>query len=193
MVNNTIKPSRWFYVIPLVLLLGAAGAGSFLFVNIMGMQNRLERGIIPGEVELTISEPGSYTVFYEFQSLLDNKSYSTGENLPDLEYQLQSLTDGTQITLKPTGSRKTSYSSSNRSGFSVFQFDIQTPGVYKFSGQYPEKGYGEKLVFAIGQKVPFGKLIGGVALTFLLGFSGVGIFIGILVIRFSSKRRLSRS
>lgn len=193
MVNNTIKPCRWFYVIPLVLLLGAAGAGSLLFVNVMGMQNRLERVIIPGEVELTLSEPGSYTVFYEFQSLLDNQSYSTGENLPDLEYQLQSLTDGTQITLRPSGSSKTTYSSPDRSGISVFQFEIGTSGVYRFSGWYPEKGHGKKLVFAIGQKVPFGKLIAGVALTFLLGFSGVGIFIGILVIRSRSKRSLSRS
>ena len=85
MGNQNAKPSRKFYLIPLACILVAVYISVSLGLSVLNMYKGLERVIMPGENIVTLAEAGNYIVFYEYQSVIDNRTYSTGEDLPNLE------------------------------------------------------------------------------------------------------------
>ena len=183
-----IRPSRWLYVISFALILGAVLVGFLIGADVLNMQDRLQRVVVPGESEITITESGEYTIFYEYQSIVNSKSFSTEKELPNLEYKLIAKTTGSQIPLTSTGSRQTTYEGPSHSGVSTFNFDIESPGIYEFSAWYLNGQNSEKVVFAIGQKLPIAKLFGSIALIFLMIIAGVIIFIVIFVKKQKAKK-----
>lgn len=37
--------------------------------------------VVPGSSNITLSQPGKYTIFYEYRSVVGNRIYSTGEEV----------------------------------------------------------------------------------------------------------------
>ena len=183
-----IKPSQWLHIIPFSLIIGAVLVGLLIDVGVLNMKDRLQRVIVPGENEIVLSESGEYTIFYEYQSIVDGKSFSTEEKLPNLEYKLIAKTTGFQIPLTSTGSRQTTYEGPSHSGVSALNFNIESPGIYEFSAWYPNGQNSEKIIFAIGQKLPIAKFFGSIALIFLMVIAGVIIFIVIFMKRQKAKK-----
>lgn len=189
MVNQNVKPSRKFYLIPLTCILVSVYIFVSLVLGVLNMHKSLERVIMPGETVVTLTETGNYIIFYEHKSVVDNRTYSTGEDLPNLEYRLVAEATGAQVPLVSTGSRRTTYTGDTHSGLSVFNFSIEHPGNYKFSAWYPGRQRGKEVVFAIGQPLPLGRMFASVGILFLLVFGGGAIFIVIFVMRQKSKKR----
>ncbi|MGH7890104.1 MAG: hypothetical protein ACRENF_06095, partial [Thermodesulfobacteriota bacterium] len=72
MNNQNIEPRRRYYGLAvLVFVVGCALFGWFLFRNLNGLIENLTRVIVPGKAEIMLSDPGTYTIFYEYQSVLD--------------------------------------------------------------------------------------------------------------------------
>lgn len=188
---QNITPSRWYYGLAvLVAIIGTVFFAVFLFKSLSGLADGLIQVVVPGESDIVLTGPGNYTVFYEHQSVVGNKIYSTGEHLSGLQCFLIEKSTGSEIALPPA-SVGSSYSIGGRSGKSVLEFNIDKPGSYEFSAWYPEGQKGPEVVLAIGHNFTFklmGTIFGGIAI-FL---SSVVIAVAITIITFLKRRKARR-
>lgn len=188
MSNKNIKPSRWYYGLAiLVFIIGGLLFAWFLFRNLNGLAERLTQVIAPGKTDITLSEPGKYTVFYEYQSVVGNRVYSTGENLSGLECTLVSKTTDSPIKLSRSSMNST-YSIGGRSGVSILEFTIEKPGLYELSGSYSEGREGPEVVLAIGHGF-MGKLLGTILGGLSIFFVSAAIGVTITVMTFLKRRK----
>lgn len=194
MSDDPIQPSRSYYAVAAVVLIG--GIALFIYVLLKGISavpSKVKQVVAPGKAELTLSTPGDYTIFYEYQSVVGNRVYSTGESVPGLECTL--ISKSTQTPVELTRSTVNSnYSFGGRSGKSVFDFHIDQPGVYEISSAYPEGQQGEEVVLAVGQGVVTGILstvFGAIGIL----FGSIGLTVVIILVtaikRHNAAKRLS--
>ena len=189
MSDQKVKPSFLLYLIPLVLLITGMSVSVFVGLNILNFQKNLERIVLPGKSTLNL-QVGSYTVFYEYKSIVNQRSYSTGEDLPNLRYRLISVSDNYEVELIPSGVRSTTYSGATSEGTSIFQFNISKQGEYEYSSWYPNTQGGQDIVFAIGQKPALGNLLVAILSIFVSIFIGLILFIVIFIKRYKSKKEI---
>lgn len=188
MSDQNIKPSRWYYALAaIVFIIGSALFGWFLFNNLSGLTDRLTQVIVPGTTVITLKEPGKYTVFYEYQSVVGNRVYSTGQDLSGLECALISRVTGSSVPLY-SSSMNSTYSIGGRSGISVLDFTIAEAGTYEFSAWYPEGQEGPQIVLAIGHGFT-GKLLKIILGSLAMLFVSIAIGVGIALVTFSKRRR----
>jgi hypothetical protein len=165
-----------------------------LFKNLSGLADKLRQVVVPGNVELTLSKPGKYTIYYEYRSVVGTRIFSTEQSLPGLECHLVSRATGSSIPLsRVTGS--SSYTLGGRSGVAVLDFAIDRAGAYELSAGYPEGREGPEVVLAIGQGFTWGILIavfGGLATVF--GSMGAALAIAVITLlkRMRAERALKR-
>jgi hypothetical protein len=65
----------WYVVAALAFLAGGAGAGALLWAGLSGLDDGTTWIVVPGTSVLTLSEPGSYTIDHEPESVIDGKLY----------------------------------------------------------------------------------------------------------------------
>lgn len=176
-------PSRGRYGIGCgVLIVGVILFVVFLFTQITGNLPQIQV-IVPGTHEINLEKPGKYTVFYEYQSVIDNKIYATGESLSGMMVTLKSKKDFQEVVLsKPFIS--STYQAGGRAGASVLEFQIEEPGTYIFTANYPGGVSKPDVVFAIGQFKILGTILGALAIFF--GSLAIG---GLIIVRTFLKRR----
>ena len=192
MSEIAIKPSRGYYVLAaLVLAAGLAGAAVFVVRGISDVTDFMEswtQMVVPGQHELTLAEAGEYTVYHEYRSSIEGKVYSMEQgSLPGLECTLLSKASGEQIPLSEATVHST-YSFGSRSGVSVFDFEVSSPGTYVFSAQYSEGQEGPEAVMAVGQGIVKEILVAifGALVSF---FVGIGVAIAITVITCEKRKK----
>ena len=167
-LQNT-GPSRWYYGLAVLVMF----AGMALFVvtiwkGLSAATSKLQQVAAPGQTEITLGERGEYTVFYEFKSVMDKRVYSSSESVPGLEFKLVSKSTGAEVELKPTSVNST-YAIGGRSGKSIFDFQIDQPGVYVLTTAYPRGREGDDVVLAVGNGFTggiFKTVVGGIAVMF---------------------------
>ena len=195
MVEDEIRPSRWYYGLAgLVFVAGWVLFALFLFQNLSGLSDTLQQVVVPGSVELTLSQPGKYTIYYEYRSVVGSKIYSADQNLPGLKCVLVSKTTGSKVALS-RASVSSSYSMGGREGVAVFDFTIEQPGVYELSAGYPEGQEGPEVVLAIGQGFVVRILtavFGGLAIVFGSMAAAVAIAVITLIKRTKAEKELRR-
>lgn len=188
-----IGPSRWYYgLAALVFVCGWVFFGLFLFKNLSGLSDKLQQVVVPGKAELTLRNPGEYTIYHEYRSVVGSKIYSTEESLSGLECALASKTTGQTVRLSRS-SVSSSYSVGGRSGVAVLDFTIAQPGVYELSAGYAEGHNGPEAVLAVGQGFATGILttvFGGLAIVF--GSMGIALAIVLVTVvqRSNARKRL---
>jgi hypothetical protein len=202
-----IKPSKWFYVVGIVVLIvGPVVSSVFLFSTIFSnLGNMAEipsvQVVVPGSSDITLSQEGKYTIFYEYRSLVGNRIYSTGEEIPGLQINLVSKETGNEIPLSGASVNRT-YTVGSRSGIGLLDFVIEQPGVYELSASYPpvqgprEGGGGEQnqeIVLAVIHGTAIDKLFGSITAT-VASFMAVILVpfvagIVIIVITFIKRRK----
>ena len=139
--------------------------------------------IVPGSRDLYLPEAGKYTIFYEYLSIIDGKTYSTGESLSPMLAGLQSRQYYKIFELsRPSRIRR--YEVGGRAGVSVVEFEIESPGNYLFSAEYEGDVSGPDVVFAIGKLKTLGTT--PVVLGTLFGTLIIG---GFIIIRTFLNRR----
>jgi hypothetical protein len=157
MKNQRIAPSKWFYGLGiLVIIVGIIFSIFFLVSEISKTAKDSIQIIVPGSGDLTLPGKGTYTVFYENQSVVGGKIYLTGEDISGLKIEVINKTTGSKIaTYPPSGS--TTYSMGGRTGRSILSFDIDQPGIYQLSANYTKGKEGPEIVLAIFTRNIFSK------------------------------------
>jgi hypothetical protein len=92
--------------------------------------------VVPGSSDITLPQPGEYTIFYEYRSMVDNRIYSTDQDIPAIIVNIVSTDTGDEIALT-TPSTSSTYTIGGRSGIGLFDFSIDKPGIYEISASYP--------------------------------------------------------
>ena len=165
-MNNT-GPSRWFYGLAVVIVLaGSAVFIVFLLGSLGGLTKGLQQVVVTGNYELTFEKPGNYLVYYEYESVIDGKVYSTGEALSGVQCAINHTASGRNIRVGPASTSST-YTMGSRAGKAILQFSIDEPGLYEFSAWYEDNG--QDIVLAVGPDFTMGlfmSIFGGIAVLF---------------------------
>jgi hypothetical protein len=181
MSGEQVGPSRGYYALAAAVFVGGwVFFGIFLFKNLSGLSGRLQQVVVPGKAQLNLQAPGEYTIYYEYQSVVGSKVYSTNRTFSGLDVSLVAVGTGEPIALSQTDANST-YTVSGRSGLSVFDFRIARPGKYELSARYPEGQEGPEIVLAVGQGFVSGILttvFGGLAIVF--GSMGLAVAIAVI-------------
>jgi len=186
-MKKVIKaPSRSHYVIGIAVLI----VGLVLFAILSGTPEKAVppeiQIIVPGGRELYLPEAGKYTIFYEYLSIIDGKTYSTGETLLPMLAGLESQQYYASFEVtKPSRIRK--YKVGGRAGVSVFEFEIESSGNYALFTKYAGDVSGPDVVFAIGKLRTLGTTPAGLGALF-----GTVIIGGFIIVRTFSRRRKTR-
>ena len=169
MDSSEIRPSRSYYTLAGVGFL--LGVGLFVWTfwkGVTGIGGKLQQVAAPGKSDLMLAAPGSHTIFYEHHSVFNNRVYSTGGKVSAIECTVGSKSTGAPVKLSHS-TANASYSFGGRSGQSVFDFQVDRPGVYELTSNYPEGQQGPEIVLAVGHGVNEGMVVavfGGLAALF---------------------------
>ncbi|MGO8917215.1 MAG: hypothetical protein ACLQJR_15015 [Stellaceae bacterium] len=177
---------RWYLVALALALVGAGGAYLFFSMRLQSVDAALTRMIAPGEVEITL-QPGSYTLFHEFRSVLNGRYYES-DDVSGLNLHINS-SNGEPIALR--GGANANYEIAGHAGVSVADFDIDEPGTYTFVSAYNRRN-GPEAVLAVGQGV-IGRIFALVLGTIAIAFAGVGSGIAIASITYVKRRRATEA
>jgi len=112
----------------------------------------ITRVTAPGTASIEIDKAGKYTIYFEYDSVLDGKVYHNSD-ISDMLFTLTNKTTGEQINLN-SSLANTSYSINERSGQGIFDFNVKEPGEYILETVY-DTGAGENAVLAVGRPFVF--------------------------------------
>jgi hypothetical protein len=177
-------------VAALLLVTGCAAAGTFLFLRLKDLGAGLHQVVVPGVAELRLEEAGAYTIFHETGATIDGRYYAS-DQVSGLAVTVTDP-DGRPVEVHAPGST-TSYEFGGREGHSIFAFEVDRPGTYLLSGEYPGGSGGEVV---LGVAHGFGRrLVLTIAGTLALSFGAAGLGLALAAVtflrRYRAKRRLA--
>ncbi len=183
-------PGRiWYAIAVLVLIVGSIAAGLFVYMRLSGVARELVQVIVPGEADLTFSQAGTYTIYFEPQSVVDGKVYRTAGDIAGLVVRLSSA-DGEPINLVAP-SLQSNYSIGGREGEAVLTGTIDEPGQYHLTAAYADTRNQPQAVLAIGLGVPT-KIITAILVTLGIAFCSFLLAVVIVIATFVRRRRAIR-
>lgn len=153
--------------------------------------------VVPGSSDITLPQPGEYTIFYEYRSMVDNRIYSTDQDIPGIIVNIVSKDTGDEIPLS-TPSTSSTYTIGGRSGIGLFDFSIDKPGIYEISASYPatngqqEEQTQEIVLAVIHSSVMdhiFGSIMGTVAGAMAIVLVPFAAGIAFIIITFLKRRK----
>jgi hypothetical protein len=131
-----VKPSRWWYLLSVLLLVVGIGAVVFAWAwMISDISQPTPHVVVPGTGEVVLSRPGHYVICYEYRSVVDGRAYATPPEVPGLRCRLVCKATGLEVPL--TSESGYSYTAGSRSGTGVWQFVARQSGAYELSAAYP--------------------------------------------------------
>lgn len=186
-------PGRWWYLVAvLVALAGLAVAGLLVLKTILGAGKDLQRVVMPGEVEVLLDEPGTYTIYYEYRSVVDGRMFATaGSDVSALQVSVEEVATGEGVSLTPPGGN-VEYEFGPHAGRAVFNFEVEQPGGYVVAAGYPEGSEGPEVVLAIGQGVGR-RIAAGLLAAIGIPFVAFGLAVAIAVVTHMKRRRARRA
>jgi hypothetical protein len=128
-------PSRWYYLIAvLVPIVGCAVTFATGFGGLQKKVEAMDRFVMPGQVSLDLKQ-GTYTGYYEQQSVVDGKVYSGGA-LSGLRCVLRSES-GEEVPIQ-NSSMSSSYTLGSYAGTSIFELTPANSAQYQLACAYSE-------------------------------------------------------
>ena len=183
-------PGRiWYAIAVLVLIAGSIVAGVYVYMRLSGVARELAQVIVPGEADLTFSQAGTYTIYFEPQSVVDGKVYRTEGDIAGLVVRLSSA-DGEPINLVAP-SLHSNYSIAGREGEAVLTGTIDEPGPYHLTAAYADARNQPQAVLAIGLAVPT-KIITAIFVALGIAICSVFLAVFMIVVTFVRRRRAIR-
>ena len=132
-------PSRWQYAVGG----GVVAAGLALFAILLYVSSERYvpniRAAVPGTHQIVLEKPGEYAVYYEYESVIDGRVYSTERTLSGLFIRLRRVGDPEPLELSRP-SRRGTYDARGRAGGEILRFEIDEPGSYELTAVYQEPG-----------------------------------------------------
>jgi hypothetical protein len=136
---------------------------------------------------LLLPDAGRYTVFYEYEGVVNGKRYSTGKTMPAFTLTLTHKATGEKAPL--TGTRVGGYSGSERTSAPVMDFTIHRSGEYVLRATYPPEGAPGEVILAIGHDAFRNSLLmwGGVFVSGVLCCASVVAWLALLLLALLTK------
>jgi len=188
MNSNNVQPGIWYYGLAvLIIVLGFAAFAGSIYSGISDAQSGLLQMVAPGGADLFLREPGEYIIFYENNSFMDGKFYSTSEQIPGLEIHVREKATGLDLATYPAKSSFT-YSLGSRRGRSIMAFTTLHAGIYQVNASYSGRD-GPKVVLAIGKGMVEG-LFSSIMISLAALFGSIAIA---AVITFVTYRRRKKA
>jgi len=167
MSENKQKPSRWYYVLALLIpIIACVGTALLVYSNVPELPGALEavgvknltQVVVPGSADISFPKTGAYAVYYEYRSVIDGVSYVREEYPPIMRCELRSKGTGKTVKLEPTNVKGNVYitHNPNRAGVMYKQISIDQPGIYTFSCQYTDGRTIPKSVMTVGPNIVWG-------------------------------------
>ena len=164
MSEYMLKPTRWFYVLALLIpIFACVGTVLLVYRNVPNLPGALEitgidnltQVIVPGSAEVYFPKVGGYAVYYEHRSVIEGEKYVRGKYPPNINCQLTSKATGADTILVPDYVEGNMYSTQNqeREGVLIKSIIIKEPGIYKFSCHYPGGRTDPQIVLAVGPNI----------------------------------------
>ncbi|HEY7472260.1 MAG TPA: hypothetical protein VIE68_07935 [Gemmatimonadota bacterium] len=182
-------PGRKGYALAaLVLIAGLAACGAFLFLRLRDLGAGIEQVVVPGVAELELEDAGGYTIYHETGATVDGRYYAS-RDVAGLAVTVTGP-DGRPIEVRAPGAT-TSYAFGGREGRSILAFEVERPGTYLLTGDYPG---GEGSAVVLGVAHGFGRrLATTIAGTLALAFGSGALAVGLAAVTFVRRYRAKRS
>ena len=150
MTIGLIKSIKLNYVISVVIYIaGTVISCLFILKNVQNDEDRFYRMIAPGEHKIYLRNPGNYTLFYEYKSIIGSRVFSSNPDiLPNLKFILTDIS-GKEIRLSPAVGNESYSSSKGFSGVSLFKFKIIKDGEYILKTNHENSEEKNQIVLAI--------------------------------------------
>ena len=164
MSNKYLKPSRWYYILSVLIpVFACLGMTLFVYRNVpklpgalenVGIEN-LTQVVVPGSAEINFPKAGAYAVYYEYRSVFDGIGYIRGIRPPSIECQLTSIVTGEKADITPDYVEGNTYATQNnqRVGVLINSITINQPGIYNFSCEYVDGRTTPEIVLAVGPNI----------------------------------------
>ena len=185
-------PGRvWYWAAGGIGAMALVAFVAILFNGIASMGDALLQMLGPGQIEISLDEPGTYTVFHEHESIFEGQYYSSPEIVSGLTVRVRYKDSGETIKVAAPNVNS-NYAVSGRSGVGIFEFDIVEPGRYRITAAYANGQATPPVMLAIGHD-----FMGGLMAT-IFGAIGVmmvgaGLVISIAVITFVKREKALRA
>lgn len=180
---------RWYVIAAIVALAGWVGMAIFLASRLGDSTGRMMRVLVPGQTDLMLKEPGTYTIYHEYESTFEGRVYHV-TSVSGLNITVRVRPSGEVVPLQST--MNTRYRIGSTAGRSLFDFEVRAPGSYQISATYGDGRKEPQTVLAIDRG-----FVGSLAITILgaiaMAFAGTGAAIAIAVVVFSRRRRAMRA
>lgn len=187
MNRSDVAPGVWYYGLAvLVIVIGFAAFGLSIYTVISDTEGGLLQMTAPGSADLPLVEPGEYIIFYENNSYLDGKFYSTGGQISGLAVQVKEKATGLDLATYPTNA-SFSYSLGSRSGRSIMAFTAPRPGIYQLNASYSGKA-GPTVVLAVGKGIAEG-ILSSIMISLLALFGSIAIAAAITFVTYRRRKK----
>jgi hypothetical protein len=164
MSGNNQKPTRWYYLLALLLPVIACGiTASLIYGSVPTLPgalvtmdiNNLTRVVVPGSAEISFPKAGAYAVYYEYRSIINGVNYVRDRFPPRINCHLTSKATGEDIELASPQAEGDIYSTQNheRVGVLFKSISINQPGLHTFSCSYMGGRSNPQFVLAVGPNI----------------------------------------
>jgi len=164
MSEYKLKPTRWYYILALIIPIIACGMTTWLVyrsiptlpgaLDAVGIQN-LTQVVVPGSAEITFPKAGAYAVYYEYRSVINGVKYVRDKFPSSINCHLRSKATGEDIELASPHAEGDMYTTQNQERVGVLfkSISINQPGVHIFSCQYTDGRTHPQIVLAVGPNI----------------------------------------
>jgi len=145
---QAIRPARrWYWVAGAAVVAAVVWLALGLFLGFRSLSRQVEgfqRVPIPGQAEVSLAEPGGYTVYFEGLGASDEQV-----PMPRFRFSLTTVA-GEEVPVRPYGGAAT-YGFGGHSGRAVATFQIEEPGRFLLQTEGESQGGAANL--AVGRSV----------------------------------------
>jgi len=151
MREKPVTPSRWYYGLgALLFFVGTALTALIIITQFYRYFEEPHQFLIPGTGTITFEKSGPYTIYYEYLSEYNGRTFDTGKAFIDIEPVLRNKQTEETIYLSRARITFNRYIfGANRDAIALLNFRIEKPGEYKFSADLAKEYNETEVVLSI--------------------------------------------
>lgn len=187
-----VRPSKvWYWVFGALTVLSLLAAGAIWLTGRITVENQVKsfaRFLAPNEAQLRFKRAGQYTIYYEYQSQVDDTEVDADATPPaDVRLELRDAS-GQRVELIPFDG--TTYDVGDYQAVSLYRALIDEPGEFRLAAGPPNLS---QFAISIGRGTP-PSTDSWVTAALLVGAIGAGLgILGLILIAVLRRRHRSRA
>jgi len=183
-VKKGIKPLS---IGVLVLVIGIALI-PLIVLKVIKSTPEPQQFLVPGKVEVSVSEPGKYYLWNDHQTFYEGKFYNSGDTLPNVEFYVTDET-GKRLSVKKDASTTIDLGETSKKSIGYIDVENSEMLTIGVEGEFNER------VFSFSENHALriiGAIMGGFVCAGILLFVGLALVIwGVIALVLSSKKVVS--